>query len=295
MELYHKNMRYRLENLAVGFVLFLFAVLCVYPVLYVLFASFSNPMKLAQHTGLLWKPLEFTLEGYKVAASYQGIWKGYGNTILIVVGGVTVNMCLTILAAYVLSKKELYLHRAMNLFVIFTMYFSGGLIPTYMVVKGLHLVNSMLALILPVAINTWNLIILRTSMEEMPKSLTEAAKIDGAGDWTILLKVVIPLIKPTLAVLVLYYVVQHWNSWFNAMIYLQSREKYPLQLFLREILVSGTSNSAASQGFDMTELDQYKQLVKYCTTILATAPILCIYPFLQKYFVKGVLIGSVKE
>ena len=105
----------------------------------------------------------------------------------------------------------------------------------------------------------------------------------------------IPLIKPTLAVLVLYYVVQHWNSWFNAMIYLQSREKYPLQLFLREILVSGTSNSAASQGFDMTELDQYKQLVKYCTTILATAPILCIYPFLQKYFVKGVLIGSVKE
>ena len=123
----------------------------------------------------------------------------------------------------------------------------------------------------------------------------EAAKIDGAGDWTILLNVVIPLIKPTLAVLVLYYVVQHWNSWFNAMIYLQSREKYPLQLFLREILVSGTSNSAASQGFDMTELDQYKQLVKYCTTILATAPILCIYPFLQKYFVKGVLIGSVKE
>nr|WP_300766465.1 carbohydrate ABC transporter permease [uncultured Acetatifactor sp.] len=295
MELYHKNIRYRLENLAVGFVLFLFAVLCVYPVLYVLFASFSNPMKLAQHTGLLWKPLEFTLEGYKVAASYQGIWKGYGNTILIVVSGVTVNMCLTVLAAYVLSKKELYLHRAMNLFVIFTMYFSGGLIPTYMVVKGLHLVNSMLALILPVAINTWNLIILRTSMEEMPKSLTEAAKIDGAGDWTILLNVVIPLIKPTLAVLVLYYVVQHWNSWFNAMIYLQSREKYPLQLFLREILVSGTSNSAASQGFDMTELDQYKQLVKYCTTILATAPILCIYPFLQKYFVKGVLIGSVKE
>nr|WP_300818623.1 carbohydrate ABC transporter permease [uncultured Acetatifactor sp.] len=295
MELYHKNIRYRLENLAVGFVLFLFAVLCVYPVLYVLFASFSDPMKLAQHTGLLWKPLEFTLEGYKVAASYQGIWKGYGNTILIVVSGVTVNMCLTVLAAYVLSKKELYLHRAMNLFVIFTMYFSGGLIPTYMVVKGLHLVNSMLALILPVAINTWNLIILRTSMEEMPKSLTEAAKIDGAGDWTILLNVVIPLIKPTLAVLVLYYVVQHWNSWFNAMIYLQSREKYPLQLFLREILVSGTSNSAASQGFDMTELDQYKQLVKYCTTILATAPILCIYPFLQKYFVKGVLIGSVKE
>ena len=295
MELYHKNIRYRLENLSVGFVLFLFAVLCVYPVLYVLFASFSDPMKLAQHTGLLWKPLEFTLEGYKVAASYQGIWKGYGNTILIVVSGVTVNMCLTVLAAYVLSKKELYLHRAMNLFVIFTMYFSGGLIPTYMVVKGLHLVNSMLALILPVAINTWNLIILRTSMEEMPKSLTEAAKIDGAGDWTILLKVVIPLIKPTLAVLVLYYVVQHWNSWFNAMIYLQSREKYPLQLFLREILVSGTSNSAASQGFDMTELDQYKQLVKYCTTILATAPILCIYPFLQKYFVKGVLIGSVKE
>lgn len=295
MEINKKNIRYSLENLVIGFVLVLFAVVCVYPVIYVLFASFSDPMKLAQHTGLLLKPLEFTLEGYKVAATYSGIWTGYANTIFIVIVGVTVNMCLTIVAAYVLSKKELYLHRALNLFVIFTMYFSGGLIPTYMVVKNLGLIDNMLALILPVAINTWNLIILRTSMEETPPSLLEAARIDGANDWSILIKVVIPLVKPTLAVLVLYYIVQHWNSWFNAMLYLQSRDKYPLQLILREILITGSSNSATSQGFDMTELDQYKQLVKYCTTIIATVPILCIYPFLQKYFVKGVLIGSVKE
>lgn len=295
MKMNKKNIRYSLANFVIGLVLVLFAVVCVYPIVYVLFASFSDPMKLAQHTGLLLKPLEFTLEGYKVAASYSGVWTGYVNTIFIVVAGVTVNMCLTIVAAYVLSKKELYLHRALNLFVIFTMYFSGGLIPSYMVVKNLGLIDSMLALILPVAINTWNLIILRTSMEGVPASLMEAAKIDGANDGSILIKIMIPLIKPTLAVLVLYYIVGHWNSWFNAMLYMQSRDKYPLQLILREILISGGTNAATSQGFDMTELDQYKQLVKYCTTIIATAPILCIYPFLQKYFVKGVLIGSVKE
>lgn len=295
MELHHKKIRYNLANVVIALVLILFAVVCVYPVLYVLFASFSDPMKLAQHTGLLLGPLEFTTKGYEVAASYKGIWTGYRNTIMIVVLGVLVNMCLTIMAAYVLSRKELYLHRALNILVIFTMYFSGGLIPTYMVVKGLGLIDNMLSLILPVAINTWNLIILRTSMSEVPQSLMEAAKIDGANDWTILTKVVVPLIKPTLAVLVLYYAVQHWNSWFSAMLYLQSRDKFPLQLILREILIAGTSNSASSAGFDMSQLDMYKQLVKYCTTILATLPILCIYPFLQKYFVKGVLIGSVKE
>lgn len=295
MKLHEKNVRYRAANVCIGLMLVIFAVICVYPVLYVLFASFSDPMKLVQHTGLLFHPLEFTVKGYEVAASYKGIWSGYFNTIVIEFSGVTVNMCLTIMAAYVLSRKELYLHRALNLFVIFTMYFSGGLIPGYMVVKNLGLIDSILALILPVAINTWNLIILRTSMEEVPQSLLEAAKIDGANDWTVLVRIIVPLVKPTLAVLVLYYVVQHWNSWFQAMLYLKSREKFPLQLVLREILIANTSNSASSMGLDLSQMDQYKQLVKYCTTMLATLPILCVYPFLQKYFVKGVLIGSVKE
>lgn len=288
----NKLMHNRLTNLIIGAILLLLAIVCVYPVLYVLFASFSDPVKLNQHTGLLLKPLDFTLEGYRVALSYDGIWIGYANTIFVVIVGVLINMCMTILAAYVLSRKELYLHKAMNLFVIFTMYFSGGLIPSYMVIKALGLYNSLWALILPVAINTWNMIILRTAIAETPASLLEAAKIDGANDWTILVKVVIPLIKPTLAVLTLYYIVQHWNSWFNAMVYLQDRDKSPLQLFLREILISNSTNM---QGYDMSELNQYKQLVKYCTTIIATVPILCIYPFLQKYFVKGVLVGSVKE
>lgn len=290
-----KKRKISFSNIMIGLILLTFAIICVYPVLYVLFASFSDPMKLVQHTGLLFHPLDFTTKGYQVAASYKGIWTGYLNTMIIVVVGVVINMCLTILAAYVLSRKELYLHKALNFIIIFTMYFNGGLIPSYMVVKNLGLVDSFLALILPVAINTWNLIILRTAMNEMPQSLLEAARMDGANDWTILTKVVVPLVKPTLAVLALYYIVQHWNSWFNAMIYLRSREKFPLQLILREILIANTSNSASSMGMDLSQMDQYKQLVKYCTTMLATVPILCIYPFLQKYFVKGVLIGSVKE
>lgn len=290
-----RKKHYSLADLIIGFVLVAYAVICVYPVLYVLFASFSDPMELTKHTGLLLKPLDFSLEGYKVALSYSSIWTGYANTLFVVFVGVSLNMCLTILAAYVLSKKEAYFHRAMNLMIVFTMYFGGGMIPFYMVVKNLGLIDNRLALILPVAIGTFNVIILRASMEEIPSSLQEAAKMDGANDWTVLIKVVIPLVKPTLAVLILYYVVGHWNSWFNAMLFMQSRSKYPLQLILREILVAGGSGAVSSLGYDMSELDQYKQLVKYCITIIATMPILCIYPFLQKYFVKGVLIGSVKE
>ena len=283
----------KITNAIIGIILAVTALFCLYPMLYVLFASFSDPLLLTQHTGLLFFPLQPSLNGYKVALSYSGIWKGYLNTFFIVSVGTSVNMLMTILAAYCISRRELYIHRFLNLFVIFTMFFSGGLIPSYLLIKNLGLIDSYWSLILPVALNTWNLIILRTAMDGMSPSLEESARIDGANDLVVLFKIIVPLCKSTLAVLVLYYVVGHWNSWFNASLFLKNRNKFPLQLVLREILVSNTSNAASGMD-NITQIDQYKQLVKYCTTIIATAPILFVYPFLQKYFVKGVMIGAVK-
>lgn len=281
-------------NAVIAVLLALFAVFCLYPILYVLFASFSDPTLLNQHTGLLLHPLDFTVQGYKVAASYSGVWTGYLNTIFVVVVGTTVNIVMTVLGAYVLSRRDLYIHRIANLLVVFTMFFNGGLVPTYLTVKALGLLDSRWALILPVAISTWNLIILRTSIDSLPPSLLESARIDGANDMVILFRIVVPLVKATIAVLVLYYAVGHWNSWVNAMLYIKDRDKYPLQLILREILIENTSNAATQAIGNLSEIDQYKQLVKYCTTMIATLPILCIYPFLQKYFVKGVMVGAVK-
>jgi len=285
----------RIINFIISAFLIVIAIICLYPILYVLLASFSDPILLSQNHGLLFAPLKFTIDGYKAALGYSGIYTGYLNTFYIVTIGTAISMVLTIAGAYVLSRKELYTYRILNILVIFTLYFSGGLIPTYLVVKNLGLIDNLFAVMLPVAINTWNLIILRTSMSALPESLIESARIDGANDIMILLRIVIPLVKATLAVLTLYYVVGQWNSWFNAMIYLKTRSLYPLQLILREILIANTSNAASSSGMDPSLMDKYKQLVKYCTTIIATVPILFAYPFLQKYFVKGVLIGSVKE
>lgn len=268
--------------------------LCLYPVLYVLFASFSDPILLAKHRGFLLFPLNPTLEGYKIAFGYDSIWRGYLVTVYIVVVGTSVNMILTIMAAYVLSKKELYLYRFLNIFVTFTMFFSGGLIPTYLVVKNMGLIDSLWALIIPGAVTTWNLIILRTAIDAVPKSLEESARIDGASEVVILTRIIIPVVKATLAVLALYYIVGHWNSWFSASLYIKTRTKFPLQLILREVLISNTSNEASVKINDTSQIDQYKRLVKYCTTIIATVPILFIYPFLQKYFVKGVMVGAVK-
>lgn len=195
-----------------------------------------------------------------------------------------------------LSRRKLYIRRFLSLAIVFTMYLSGGLIPFYLTVRGLGLYNTRWALLLPVTINTWNLIVMRTSMAQIPESLEEAAKMDGANDFIILFRIILPVIKSTLAVMVLFYAVQHWNAWFHAMIFLQDRSKYPLQLFLREILLSGsmTDISAGATGEDVNNILTMNML-KYCTIVVSTLPILCIYPFLQKYFAKGVMIGSVKE
>ena len=268
----------------------------LYPMWYVIMAAFSDPARFVSHTGLLWLPEGFSLAGFKMVLRTGSIVTGYGNIILYVIAGTALNILLTSMGAYVLSRKKLYIRRFLSLAIVFTMYLSGGLIPFYLTVRNLGLYNTRLALILPVAVNTWNLIVMRTSMSQVPDSLEEAAKIDGANDFVILFRVILPVIKSTVAVMVLFYAVQHWNSWFNAMIFLQDRSKYPLQLFLREILLSGsmTDIAAGSTGEDVNNVLTVNML-KYCTIVVSTLPILCIYPFLQKYFVKGVMIGSVKE
>ena len=268
----------------------------LYPMWYVIMAAFSDPARFVSHTGLLWLPEGFSLAGFKMVLRTASIVTGYGTIILYVITGTALNILLTSMGAYVLSRKKLYIRRFLSLAIVFTMYLSGGLIPFYLTVRNLGLYNTRLALILPVAVNTWNLIVMRTSMSQVPDSLEEAAKIDGANDFVILFRVILPVIKSTVAVMVLFYAVQHWNSWFNAMIFLQDRSKYPLQLFLREILLSGSMTDIAtgSTGEDVNNVLTMNML-KYCTIVVSTLPILCIYPFLQKYFVKGVMIGSVKE
>lgn len=271
-----------------------FSLLCLYPVLYVVIASFSDPNALASHTGLLVWPLGFTLKGYEVAFSFNNIGTGYLNTAFIVVVGTAVNMVLTILGAYALSRKNIMLKKPIMLLITFSMFFSGGMIPTFLNVKNLGLLDSLWSQILPTCISAFNLIILRTAMAAVPDSIEESAKLDGAGDFTIMVRIELPLVTASLAVVTLYYLVGHWNSWFEAMLYLRSRDKYPLQLILREILVSNSASAVSSQGFNPSEADVYKRLVKYTTTVIATMPILFIYPFLQKYFVNGVMVGSVK-
>lgn len=267
--------------------------MCLYPMIYVLFASLSNSNLLMAHTGLLWKPLGFTTAAYSSVMNNSMIFSGYCNTLFILVVGVIVNLIMTILCAYFLSRKNVYFKNIITGLILFTMYFSGGMIPLYMTVKSLGLDDSLWALILPVAINTYNMIIMRTGFSSIPESLHEAAEIDGANEVQILFKIYIHLAKATIAVMVLYYAVSHWNSWFNAAIYLSDRSKYPLQLVMREILIANDVNSMSGTT-SSADTEMIAMSIKYASIIVATLPILVVYPFLQKYFVGGVMIGSVK-
>lgn len=270
-----------------------FSFVCLYPMIYVILASLSESSKLMAYSGFLWKPLSPNLAAYRAIAINKMIFTGYANTLFVVVTATVINIIMTSLTAYVLSRKNLMLKKALMIYILITMYFSGGIIPLYLTVKNLGLYNSLWSLILPVALNTYNLIIMRTSFEAIPDSLVEAALIDGANHATIMFKVVLPLAKATVAVMVLYYGVAHWNSWFQASIYLQSRSKYPLQLVLKEILIQNDTN-AMTQGGSITDALDVAETIKYAVIVVATLPILCAYPFLQKYLAKGALVGAVK-
>jgi putative aldouronate transport system permease protein len=270
-------------------------VVTLYPLLYVIFASLSSPALLAGHRGLLFGPLDLTLEAYRRVLENPMILIGYRNTLFYVIVGTTLNVFMTALGAYALSRRNLLLKNPVMFLIVFTMFFSGGLIPTYLLVgQTLHMQDTPWALIVPGAITTINLIIMRTAFNAVPASLDEAARLDGANDWTILFKIYLPLSLPVVAVMILFYGVAHWNSFFPAMVYLRTRELYPLQLVLREILISSNVQNMTT---DVSSGDVFAigETIKYATIVVATAPILFIYPYLQRYFVKGVMIGAIKE
>lgn len=280
------------DSFNIVFMLFIIFV-TAYPIYFVVVASFSDPGALARHQGALWAPLApYTLGAYKMVFKNALIVSGFLNTLFVLGAGLCVNMILTIMGAYFLTIKGPKLKTAITFMIIFTMYFSGGMVPAYLNVKDFGLLDSLWALILPGAINTTNLIILKSAFSTIPDSLSESATLDGATYMQIMTKIMVPLSKATLAVLVLYYAVAHWNSWFNASIYLRSSEKYPLQLVVRNIL--NASAQTMMEGIGMDEASQVAELVKYALIVITTAPILAVYPFLQKYFVKGVMIGAVK-
>jgi len=268
------------------------ALICLYPMIHVFFASISDPLKLMVHTGVLLKPQGISLKGYQIVFSNRNIYTGYFNTIYYVIIGTLVNMLCSSLGAYALSRPNYMFKRTITVGIVFTMYFSGGLIPSYLLVRALGLYNSRLAIVLPGAIATWNLIVMKTSFQAIPNSLGESAKIDGANDLVILFRIFLPVAKATMAVMALFYAVGHWNSWFNAMIYIQDRGKYPLSLFLREILIANSVSGNVNPDANVFFLDE---IIKYATIIISTVPILVAYPFAQRYFMTGVMLGSLKE
>lgn len=270
-------------------------VVTVYPLIFVLLASLSNASELTQHRGLLVAPLGLTLEAYRRVFENPVILSGYRNTMFLVVVGTALNVLMTALGAYALSRRNVLFRDPAMFFIVFTMFFSGGLIPTYLLVsQTLNLQNSLWALILPGAVHTVNLIIMRTAFQAVPLALEEAARIDGANDWTILFRIYLPLSWPVVAVMILFYGVAHWNAFFSALVYIRDRDLYPLQLVLREILISSNVQNMAT---DVSSGDVLAigETIKYATIIVATLPILLVYPYLQRYFVKGVTIGAIKE
>ena len=272
-----------------SFLIFL-AILTFYPMYYVLVASFSENFLLMQHSGLLIGPKGFSTASYNRVFMNPMIALGYRNTLFILVIGVILALLMTSMCAYFLSRKNVFFKKPIMLAITFTMFFSGGMIPTFLNLRDLGLTNNHWGLILPGMINVFNMIILRTSFNNIPESLTEAAIIDGAGHMQILFQVVLPLSKAIMAVMILYYGLSIWNAWFWASAILRRRELYPLQVVLREILLQ----NSALEMVDIGDQEAVSETIKYATIIIATVPILTIYPFLQKYFARGVLIGAVK-
>ncbi|MBE7054505.1 MAG: carbohydrate ABC transporter permease [Ruminococcaceae bacterium] len=268
----------------------LVAVITLYPLWFVLVASLSSNSEVLKSGGLMFWVKDFNVNAYKAVLFNSAIWNGYKNTIIVVIAGTALNILLTAIGGYFMSRKGVMLKPFISIAIIFTMYFSGGTIPFYFTVRALHINDSLLSLILPVAINTYNMIIMQTAFLGIPDSLEEAAKIDGARHSRILFSIMLPICMPTIAVLILYYGVSHWNSWFNAMIFIRNRELFPLQLILREIVITNT----IVEGSNDFGYESVGETIQYATMVVATLPVLLVYPFMQKYFVGGMMIGAVK-
>lgn len=269
-------------------------LIVLYPLVYIVSSSLSSPQAVSSGRVWLW-PVDFSLRGYEVALSNPQILTGYGNSLFYAVFGTLISTTLTVLLAYPLSRRTFFGRGPIMMFIVFTMLFSGGLIPTYLVVRNLGMLDTRWAMLIPQAIAVWQVIIARTFFQaSIPDELVEASELDGCSDIRFLWSIVLPLSKPILAVLVLMYAVGQWNAYFDALLYLKSPDLHPLQLVLRSILILNTTATGSMEASAMVERQQMADLLKYSLIVVASLPVLIIYPFVQRYFVKGMLIGSVK-
>jgi len=279
-----------------GAFLVLLCLIMLYPLYYVLAASLSDGYRLMAHTGPLAGPLGFSTAAYRLVFNNPLVVRGFLNSVHLVAIGTAVNLLLTSFAAYVLSRKNLYWKPVIMVMAVVTLLFERGLVPFYLTVRSLGLLDSHWSVILSFAISAYNLIIMRTYFMTIPDSLEESAKIDGANDFTILFRIILPVATPVVATMVLFYGVGRWNGYFYVMIFLRDRLKYPVSLILREILIANSAETMIGGGDagSMGDHERIADTIKFATTMVATAPILLLYPFLQRYFVKGAMIGSVK-
>ena len=277
-------------------VLFLLAIalVCFLPIWHVIMASISNPTQVNVSKGLILSPLgNVDVTAYKMLLSYQSLWSGYRNTIFYIILSCVITGVLTIIAGFVFSRNRFIYRNTFMLIISFTMLFNGGMIPTYMVIRNIGMVDTIWALVVPGALSVFNIILMRTSMQEISDSLEEAARLDGANDFVIMFKIVLPLCKATFAVIMLFTIVMKWNDYMSALLYLPTKtELYPLQMELRKILFQSTKEITSAS--DVSSSTVYARNVEYGAIVISTLPILCVYPFVQKYFVTGMTIGAVK-
>lgn len=280
-------------DLVIAILLLFAVVVCVYPFLYVISVSVSSGE--AVNKGLVTLlPVDLNFEALKAVLKYDQLWVSYGNTIFYTVVGTVFNIIFTCLAAYPLSRKEFCFRKQLNFLLAFTMYFSGGLIPIYIVVTNLGLYNSRWSMILPVLVSAYNVMICRSAFESISDELFEEAKLEGANDFLIMTQIAVPLIKPTLAVLTLYYAVARYNDFFNAMLYISNKKLEPLQLFLRRILLEASSEIMQTTSVSMAAASQSSIQVRYVCIVVSVIPIMLVVPFVQKYLVEGTMLGAVK-
>ena len=278
-----------------GFLLTAFFIIVLYPCIYVVSASFSSGSAVEAGRVILW-PVDFSLEGYKAVFHTPSVWIGFRNSLFYTIAGTLINILVTMIAAYSLARPDLPGRNGIMLFFTFTMFFSGGMITGYMLVRSLHILNTIWAMLIPGALGVYNLIIARTFIESnIPTELLEAAQMDDCSDIRFFASIVLPLSKAVIAVLVLFYGVSHWNSYFNAMIYLNDKELYPLTIYLKEILMASQIDPSTVADPELqNQIARMAAVIKYALIVVSMIPILILYPFIQKYFVKGVMIGSVK-
>ncbi|MCJ7842894.1 carbohydrate ABC transporter permease [Lederbergia sp. NSJ-179] len=282
-------------NIVIYTIAIMIIAIVLYPLIFVVSASFSDPHKILN--GEVWLyPKGFTFDAYTKVFQDGRIWNSYKNTVVYTVLGTFINIILTTLLAYPLSRKDLPGRNIFMFIIVFTMFFQGGIIPTYLIVQNLGMIDTIWALVIPNAIATYNVIVMRTFFQSsIPWELQEAALIDGCSNFKLFLKIILPLSKPIIAVMVLFYAVGHWNSYFDALIYLERDHLYPLQIILREILIQNQSSMEnAVLDFEMANQVMLAESMKYAVIVIASLPVIVMYPFVQKHFVKGVMIGSIK-